>query len=90
VKVDPAELEQRQEFLRLQRTKLLAIKKESREKQLGEAEKSRPQRIQSATAARRALHQGAVPVTSQANDEAAKLASRRAVAEKLRAEVVDQ
>ena len=50
--LSPEELKKRQEFLRQQRDKLLAMKKDAREKQLGVATQSQPGRPQSARAAR--------------------------------------
>jgi len=82
------EVRQRQEFLRHQRDKLLAIKKEAREKQLREAERDRgSQRPVSARAARSALQTPAQQsAASVENDK--KMAMRKAIAEKLRQEVI--
>lgn len=57
--VDEAELKRRTEFLKAQRDKLLALKREEREKQLAEAEKSQMKsRPKSARAARSAFGKG--------------------------------
>jgi len=80
------EIRQRQDFLRQQRDRLLAMKKEAREKQLREAERGRAsQRPVSARAARSALqhHQSAGDA-----DTDKKMAMRKAIAEKLRQEVI--
>lgn len=80
------ELQKRQDFLRDQRDKLLAMKKEAREKQLGTAEKEGPARPQSARAARAAMKDQTSG--GQQTEDEKKLAMRRAIAEKLRAEVI--
>lgn len=86
--MSPGELKQRQDFLRQQRDKLLAMKKEAREKQLKDAERSAPKRPMSARAARSALTKPpALPTAEQIEDEK-KMAMRRAIADKLREEVV--
>ena len=88
--MDPAELERRKEFLKKQRDKLLAMKKEEREKQLKEAEKenlrSRPK---SARAARSAFgRSGAGGAGGAAALDPATLKLRQALAEKLKQEVI--
>lgn len=82
--MDPAELKRRTEFLKEQRDKLLAMKRAEREKQLEEAEKTTSRaRPKSARAARSAMSgQSAVQIDPQT------LKARRALAEKLRAEVI--
>jgi len=84
------EIRQRQQFLRQQRDKLLAMKKEAREKQLGEAERDvGSQRPVSARAARSALHAAAGTQHSPRSADAdQKMAMRKAIAEKLRQEVI--
>jgi len=79
---------QRQEFLRRQRDKLLAMKKEAREKQLREAEHDRgSHRPVSARAARSALQAPAQQSTASVENDK-KMAMRKAIAEKLRQEVI--
>jgi len=82
------EVRERQEFLRRQRDKLLAMKKEAREKQLRDAERdAASQRPVSARAARSALQSsGPQAAASAENDK--KMAMRKAIAEKLRHEVI--
>jgi hypothetical protein len=89
--LSPDELKKRQEFLSKQRDKLLAMKKETREKQLGAATKSQPQRPQSARAARSAMSKAPseTPVAPSEEDQR-KMAMRKAIAEKLRSEVINQ
>ena len=88
--LDPAALRQRQDFLRAQRDKLLALKKAAREQQLGEAARDQPKRPASARAARSALRDdgGAGGDSALSPEDQRKMAMRRAIAEKLRAEVV--
>ncbi|XP_066995121.1 cilia- and flagella-associated protein 36 [Anabrus simplex] len=80
--VDPEELARRQAYLKSQRDKLLALKKQEREKQLREAEvtitRSRPR---SARAAQSAL-------AGEADVNSKTLKARKALAERLRSEVV--
>ncbi|KPJ18129.1 Coiled-coil domain-containing protein 104 [Papilio machaon] len=91
VEVSEEDVQARQEYLKQQRDKLLALKKQVREKQLGAAETpsdlggegSRCQRPRSARAAQAAL-KGSM---SQPPPDAMQL--RRALASKLKAEVVD-
>ena len=85
------EIRQRQEFLRQQRDKLLAMKKAEREKQLRAVERDgASQRPVSARAARSALHASAGAAASPAADpdNDKKMAMRKAIAEKLRQEVI--
>jgi len=82
-----AEILQRQAFLREQRDKLLALKKTAREKQLSDAERSAPtKRPVSARAAKSALRNDGAGEANPQDDR--KMAMRRAIAEKLREEVV--
>ena len=82
--VDPIELKRRTEFLKAQRDKLLAMKKAEREKQLEDVEKSQiKSRPKSAKAARSALGGRSTPKVDPKTLEA-----RRALAEKLKAEVI--
>lgn len=88
--MSPGELAERQNFLRAQRDKLVALKKEQREKQLSLAAESQPSRPQSARAARSALRQtsdGGLSDEKKKEDEK-KLAMRRAIADKLKQEVI--
>ena len=82
--IDPSELKRRTAFLKAQRDKLLAMKKAEREKQLEEVEKSQMKsRPKSAKAARSALGGRSTPKIDPKTLEA-----RRALAEKLKAEVI--
>ena len=84
------EVRQRQEFLRRQRDKLLAMKKDAREKQLRFAEREHAsQRPVSARAARSAL-QAPPAAAAHTPDDCKKMAMRKAIAEKLRQEVIDK
>lgn len=86
-KLSPDELKKRQEFLRTQRDKLLAMKKQAREKQLGVASEAQPTRPQSARVARDAMSsQTAKQSTDIDNDE--KMQMRRAIADRLKKEVI--
>ncbi|CAL4073853.1 unnamed protein product [Meganyctiphanes norvegica] len=79
--IDPEELRRRQEYLKAQRDKLLALKQQEREKQLAAFEESSPQkRPKSSRAARRVLHGHSI--------DAHTLQVRRALAERLKAEVI--
>jgi len=83
------EIRQRQEFLRQQRDKLLAMKKEAREKQLREAERdSGSHRPVSARAARSALQAPSAQELAATAESDKKMAMRKAIAEKLRQEVI--
>ena len=80
--VDDGELMRRQEYLKAQRDKLLALKKQEREKQLQAAGKTGSrQRPKSAKAAQLAL-------AGQPEMNAQTLQVRRALAERLKSEVV--
>lgn len=96
--VDPSELKRRTEFLKSQRDKLLAMKKEERERQLADAEKSQMKsRPKSARAARSAFGKGGSRSSAAggdgggagaANIDPQTLKVRRALAEKLKQEVI--
>ncbi|XP_045609982.1 cilia- and flagella-associated protein 36 [Procambarus clarkii] len=81
--VSPEELVKRQNYLKAQRDKLLALKQEEREKQLAAFEESAPQkRPKSSRAARKVLDGSTIdPQTLQV---------RRALAERLKAEVIGE
>jgi hypothetical protein len=83
-------LKQRQDFLRQQRDKLLAMKKEAREKQLQDAEQSQhgSKRPVSARVARSAMQDDSPEKSKESAENEKKMAMRRAIAEKLREEVV--
>ena len=87
-KMTPEELTRRQEFLRQQRDRLLQMKKEERKKQLGKAEKENPKRPQSARAARSALAQQEPAEAAISEEDEKRMAMRKAIADKLRAEVI--
>jgi len=90
--MDPDEMKQRQEFLRQQRDKLLEMKKQARAKQLQDVTHAQPQRPQSAKAARSVMVKGtdaAPPADGKTEEDAKKLAMRRAIADKLRREVLN-
>ncbi|XP_050508588.1 cilia- and flagella-associated protein 36 isoform X2 [Diabrotica virgifera virgifera] len=81
-KVDAIELKKRQEYLRAQRDKLVALKKEARKKQLDSGDTKSKGRPRSARAAEAVL-------TGEKSDiEPQQLQLRKALAERLRAEVV--
>ena len=84
-KLTPEEIKQRQQFLMAQRDKLIAMKKDKREDQLKDAVKKQPQRPASARAARNAM--GGAATASQDDERA--LAMRRAIAEKIKQEVMN-
>ncbi|XP_047994739.1 cilia- and flagella-associated protein 36 [Leguminivora glycinivorella] len=92
VEVSEEEIRARQEYLKQQRDKLLALKKQVREKRLGAAENGAdgkgegpcgPSRPRSARAAQAALAGAAPPPTPDA------MQLRKALASKLKTEVVD-
>ncbi|KAL5008428.1 hypothetical protein ScPMuIL_014009 [Solemya velum] len=93
-KLNPEELRKRQEFLSQQRDKLIAMKKKEREKQLLAAEQSQPQRPMSARAAKSLLNSNAdedhkeLEQTKLSPDEEKKIAMRRAIADRLKAELL--
>ncbi|KAL7632530.1 UNVERIFIED_CONTAM: hypothetical protein RMT77_017147 [Armadillidium vulgare] len=80
--ISPEEVAKRQEYLRQQRDKLLEMKRQEREKQLSAFEESAPQsRPKSSKAARKAMKGSSIdPQTLQV---------RKALAERLKAEVID-
>jgi hypothetical protein len=89
--LSPDEIVRRQEFLRRQRDKLLAMKKEAREKQLEEVERTKGvMRPVSARAARVALHSSPAQQSATSVENEKKMAMRRAIAEKLRQEVISK
>jgi len=89
-KLSPNEIRQRQDFLRQQRDKLLLMKKDAREKQLVEAERTQQgsKRPVSARAARSAMRDGPEEQSQASAENERKMAMRRAIAEKLREEVI--
>ena len=84
--IDPDEIRRRSEFLKEQRDKLLKMKKDEREKQLAAAEKDKsgPARPKSSRAARTVLKGSNNP----ADVDAKMLQMRKALAEKLKKEVI--
>ncbi|WAR23670.1 CFA36-like protein [Mya arenaria] len=84
------EIKKRQEYLRQQRDKLIAMKKAEREKQLLTAEQSNPERPASARASRQTLkgdkQEEKIPVISE--EEQKKIEMRRQIANKLKAELM--
>lgn len=84
------EYKKRAEYLKQQRDKLMEMKRKEREKQLLSAEKSQPQRPASARAARAALQQGEAPPKPPrlSPEEEKKLAMRRAIAERIKSELM--
>ena len=82
--MDMDELKERQKRLQEQRDRLIAMKKEEREKKLKDFEKSNPKRPQSARAARSALQEK----TTAAKEDEDKMAMRRAIAKKLQEELI--
>ncbi|XP_030766503.1 cilia- and flagella-associated protein 36 [Sitophilus oryzae] len=85
--IDALELKKRQEYLKAQRDKLVALKKEARQKQLiVEGSSKAKERPRSARAAE-AILTGEKPMTSS---EPSQLQLRRTLAERLKAEVVDK
>lgn len=81
-------MKKRAEFFKQQREKLLAMKKEEREKLLLRAESDGPKRPCSARAARKAVddpHQA----SEMSKEDEKKLQMKRAIAEKLRQEVIN-
>ncbi|XP_005098604.1 cilia- and flagella-associated protein 36 [Aplysia californica] len=85
------EYKKRAEFLKQQRDKLMEMKRKEREKQLLTAEKSQPQRPASARAARAALKHSEESGAAQSNaEEEKKLAMRRAIADRIKSELMNQ
>ena len=86
--LSPEELQKRQEYLRQQRDKLVEMKRKEREKQLLTAEQSNPQRPMSARAARQTMEGNAGEDKKVSLEEQKKLDMRRAIANKLKAELM--
>ncbi|KAL4238980.1 Cilia- and flagella-associated protein 36 [Mactra antiquata] len=87
------EIKKRQEYLRAQRDKLIAMKKKEREKQLLSAEQSNPERPQSSRAARQMLDNGKTGQQQEATvspEEQKKIEMRRQIANKLKAELMNE
>ncbi|GFR66891.1 cilia- and flagella-associated protein 36-like [Elysia marginata] len=86
------EYQQRVQFLKQQRDKLMEMKRKEREKQLLTAEHSQPQRPASARAARAALGQGGNGQNQKAAnaEDEKKLAMRRAIADRIKSELMDK
>ncbi|XP_062584327.1 cilia- and flagella-associated protein 36-like [Saccostrea cucullata] len=83
------ELKKRQEFLKQQRDKLLEMKKKEREKQLLAAEKSQPKRPVSARMAKSAMEDGVSEKSNKLSpEEEKKMAMRKAIADRLKAEML--
>ncbi|KAK8779412.1 hypothetical protein V5799_019244 [Amblyomma americanum] len=83
------EVNQRREYLRSQRDKLVALKRAEREKQLNNTlERDEPQRPRSARAARAALG-GNVTLETPSTPDQGNLAFRKSLAARLKAEVID-
>ncbi|XP_065303196.2 cilia- and flagella-associated protein 36-like isoform X2 [Dermacentor albipictus] len=83
------EVNQRREYLRNQRDKLVALKRAEREKQLNSTlERDEPQRPRSARAARAALG-GTVTLEAPNMADQGNLAFRKSLAARLKAEVID-
>lgn len=87
--MNPDELKKRQEYLKQQRDKLLEMKKKEREKQLLAAEKSQPKRPMSARMAKSAMQEGASNESDKLSpEEEKKMAMRKAIADRLKAEML--
>ena len=80
----------REQFLKQQRDKLMAMKKKEREKLLLSAERSQPQRPVSARAARAALNQDNRLTKTVNPEDEKKLAMRRAIANRIKTELMDK
>ena len=86
-------MKRRAEYLKQQRDKLLALKRQEREKNLTKYTEQQPKaRPTSARAARRVIagEQVDSPAPKSSEDEAKKLAMRRALADCLKREVIDK
>lgn len=81
-------MKKRADFFKEQREKLLARKKEEREKLLSRAETDGPKRPCSARAARKAIDEP-IQTGAQAKEDEKKMQMKRAIAEKLRQEVLN-
>lgn len=87
--MNPDELKKRQEYLKQQRDKLLEMKKKEREKQLLAAEKSQPKRPMSARMAKSAMQEGSTNESDKLSpEEEKKMAMRKAIADRLKAEML--
>jgi len=87
--LSPEEIKKRQEYLRQQRDKLVAMKKQEREKQLLSAEQSNPGRPASARAARQMLQGEKVEEKPKlSEEEQKKIEMRKQIANKLKAELM--
>ncbi|XP_022332498.2 uncharacterized protein LOC111130096 isoform X1 [Crassostrea virginica] len=87
--MNPDELKKRQEYLKQQRDKLLEMKKKEREKQLLAAEKSQPKRPMSARMAKSAMQDGSTNESDKLSpEEEKKMAMRKAIADRLKAEML--
>lgn len=87
--MNPDELKKRQEYLKQQRDKLLEMKKKEREKQLLAAEKSQPKRPMSAGMAKSAMQEGPSNESDKLSpEEEKKMAMRKAIADRLKAEML--
>ncbi|CAL1264625.1 unnamed protein product, partial [Larinioides sclopetarius] len=84
--VSQEEIRRRQEYLRQQREKLLALKKQEREKLLQKYEENTTSRPRSARAAQRAVQEEKAEPASDANVQA----FRNSLAARLKAEVIDK
>lgn len=83
------EYKQRVNFLKQQRDKLMEMKRREREKQLLSAESSQPTRPASAQAARNAMRRTEPePEPSEPTEEEKKLAMRRAIASRIKSELM--
>lgn len=80
-------MKKRQDYLKQQRDKLVEMKKKEREKQLLSAEQIQPQRPVSARNARSAL-QGGQDAKKVDPEEEKKLAMRKAIANRLKSELL--
>ncbi|KAL3874662.1 hypothetical protein ACJMK2_037644 [Sinanodonta woodiana] len=88
-KLNPEELKKRQEFLRQQRDKLVEMKRKEREQQLLSLEQDQQKRPTSAQVARNALKGEKKSEPAKPNpEEQKKLEMRRAIASKLKAELM--
>ncbi|XP_041351894.1 cilia- and flagella-associated protein 36-like [Gigantopelta aegis] len=86
--LSPEEQKKREEFLKQQRDKLMAMKKKEREKLLLSAERSQPQRPVSARAAHAAMSQDNRLTKTVNPEDEKKLAMRRAIASRIKTELM--
>ena len=85
------ELKRRQEYLKQQRDKLLALKKQTRENHLTKFTEQQPKaRPTSARTARRMTAGEKVESSSNHDEDKKKFAMRRALADALKREVIDK